>query len=66
MKVGDDENGDNNGVETVDETTKKKVNGYIIAVMVNYGRKYYYKKGKKDSKWTWYDTYGNVVRTELY
>ena len=29
-------------------------------------RKYYYKEGKKDGKWTWYDTYGNLVRTELY
>jgi antitoxin component YwqK of YwqJK toxin-antitoxin module len=29
-------------------------------------RKYSYKEGKKDGKWTWYDTYGNLIRTELY
>ena len=43
---------------------KKKMNGYIIAVMVNYGE-IYYKEGK-DGTWTWYDTYGNLVRTEIY
>ena len=25
-----------------------------------------YKEGKKDGKWTWYDTFGNVVKTEIY
>ena len=28
--------------------------------------RYYYKEGKKHGKWTWYDTYGNIVKTEIY